>query len=248
MTRAGWLLCVAGLLLVLPAGAPAEFYRYTDRSGRTHFVDEFWKIPEEYRPQVGRYREKYDHLPEEQRILHLEADRSREQELEEERRRETERQLEELRRAEEAVRLRRAEEEERRRRRAEETEVEIAGNRVLVPVTLANHGLEAQVRLVLDTGASHTVIYRPIAERLRILTLARGQSRLAGGRTVHSEVGRLEAIQVGPVRMRDFPVVILPVEVEDPTCDGLLGMDFLQRVDYAIQYETSTVRWTPRHR
>ncbi len=245
MRRALLLFCL-GLGLLLPAKASPEFYRYTDRLGRTHFVDEFWKIPEEYRPQAGRYREKYDHLPEEQRILHLEAERSREREREEERRRETERQLEELKRQEEALRLRRAEEDELRRRRAEETEVEIAGNRVLVPVTIANHGLEARVRLVLDTGASHTVLYRPIAERLRVITLARGQSRLAGGRTVHSEVGRLEALQVGPVRMRDFPVVILPVEVEDPSCDGLLGMDFLQRVDYAIQYETSTVRWSPR--
>lgn len=236
------------VLLASPGPAAAEFYRYTDRFGRTHFVDELWKIPEEYRPQAGRYLEKYDHLPEEVRILQREADRSREEELEAERRRETERHLEELRQEEERIRARRAEEEERKRRKAEETEVEIVGNRILVPVKLSNHGLEAGVRLVLDTGASHTVIYRPVAERLRVLTLAKAQSRLAGGRTVHSEVGRLEALRVGPFTMRDFPVVILPVEGEDPLHDGLLGMDFLQRVDYAVQYETSTIRWSPRNR
>ncbi len=236
------------ILLATPQPALAEFYRYTDRFGRTHFVDELWKIPEEYRSQAGRYSEKYDHLPEEERILQRKADRSREEELEAERRRETERHLEELRQEEERIRARRAAEEERKRRKAEETEVEIAGNRILVPVKLGNHGLEAGVRLVLDTGASHTVIYRPVAERLRVLTLAKAQSRLAGGRTVHSEVGRLETFQVGPITMRDFPVVILPLEGEDLQHDGLLGMDFLQRVEYAVQYETSTIRWSPRSR
>ena len=36
-------------LFNLPANVAAEFYKYVDKEGRVHFVDEFYKIPEEYR-------------------------------------------------------------------------------------------------------------------------------------------------------------------------------------------------------
>ena len=50
-----------GLCCGLPVSA--EFYKYTDKSGRTVYVDEIRKIPAEYQNQVGRYAEKFDHLP-----------------------------------------------------------------------------------------------------------------------------------------------------------------------------------------
>lgn len=52
----------------------AEFYRYVDKQGRIHFVDDLSKIPPEYREKPKVYREKYDHLPEQERTIMMEKE------------------------------------------------------------------------------------------------------------------------------------------------------------------------------
>jgi hypothetical protein len=246
--RAGALALLAAAGIAAPGPAAAEFFKYTDRQGRTHFVDELWKIPAEYQGQAGRYREKYDHLSEGQKAQVVQSDLDRQQEAEQERRRQIDRQLDDLRRQEEEERLRRAERERRQELRATETPVTIANNQILVPVAFANGGLETDAHLIMDTGATHTVLYRPVATRLNILTIAKGQSKVAGGQTLHSEVGKVDAMRVGPITARDFPVVILSFEGGAPAYAGLLGMDFLSRVDYTIDYDAKVVRWKLRAR
>jgi len=241
--RAGAALLVLAACLALTVPAAAEFYKYTDRQGRTHYVDELWKIPADYRDQADRYREKYDHLGDEAKARALQADVDRQREVERQRR-----QVEsELRQQDEEDRLQRAERERQLEQRAIEVPVTIANNQILVPVGFTNGGVEADAQLVMDTGATHTVLYRPIANRLNILTVARGQSKVAGGQAVQSEVGKVDAMRVGPITARDFPVVILPFE-GTPAYGGLLGMDFLSRVDYTIDYEAQVMRWKLRSR
>lgn len=246
--RAGALALLAAAGIAAPGPAAAEFFKYTDRQGRTHFVDELWKIPAEYQGQAGRYREKYDHLSEGQKAQVVQSDLDRQQEAEQERRQQIDRQLDDLRRQEEEERLRRAERERLQELRATETPVTIANNQILVPVAFANGGLETDAHLIMDTGATHTVLYRPVATRLNILTIAKGQSKVAGGQTLHSEVGKVDAMRVGPITARDFPVVILSFEGGAPAYAGLLGMDFLSRVDYTIDYDAKVVRWKLRAR
>lgn len=246
--RAGALALLAAAGIAAPGPAAAEFFKYTDRQGRTHFVDELWKIPAEYQGQAGRYREKYDHLSEGQKAQVVQSDLDRQQEAEQERRQQIDRQLDDLRRQEEEDRLRRAERERLQELRATETPVTIANNQILVPVAFANGGLETDAHLIMDTGATHTVLYRPVATRLNILTIAKGQSKVAGGQTLHSEVGKVDAMRVGPITARDFPVVILSFEGGAPAYAGLLGMDFLSRVDYTIDYDAKVVRWKLRAR
>jgi predicted aspartyl protease len=241
-----WALAVfaAGLCWGVPT--KAEFYKYTDRSGRTHFVDEIWKVPEEYRGQVDRYREKYDHLPEGQKDVVIAAEQKRQHALEIEQQRQTERQLQDLLHQQEAERLRQAQAEMERQQKAAETPVTIAGNQVLVPVAFVNSGVEATAQLVMDTGATHTVLYRPLAVQLSVLTLSKGQSKVAGGQLVQSEVGKVDSLRVGPIAARDFPVVILPFEGNPLPYGGLLGMDFLRRVEYSIDFDKAIIRWKPR--
>jgi predicted aspartyl protease len=228
--------------------ANAEFYKYTDRSGKTHYVDEIWKVPEAYRGQVGRYREKYDHLPDGQKETVVETEQKRQQLLELERQRQTEMYIEELHQRQEAERLQQAEGEMQRQLKAAETPIIFAGNQILVPVSFVNNGLTAAGHLVMDTGATHTVVYRSFADRLNIITLTKGQSKVAGGHFVHSEVGKVESMQIGPITSKDFSVVILAFEGNSPTHGGLLGMDFLSRVEYSIDYEKSVIRWKLRSR
>lgn len=243
-----------GLLLALTAGlcfgppAAAEFYRYIDTSGRLHYVDEVWKIPAEYRDQAGRYREKYDHLPEGQKDAAIAAERRHQQALEIERQRQAENGLQEMQRQQEAERRQQAEAETERQRKAAETPVTIADNQILVPVAVVNNGVETTLQLVMDTGATHTVLYRSAAAQLNVVTLSRGQSKIAGGQFVQSEVGKVDALRVGPISAKDVAVVILPFEGGPMPYAGLLGMDFLRRVEYSIDYDQSVIRWKLRSR
>ena len=191
--------------LCIAAPAAAEFYKYVDRTGRPHYVDEIWKIPEAYRDQADRYREKYDHLPDGQKEESVAADQRRQQALEIEQQRETESQLQELAQQQKAERLRQAEAEMEHQRKAAETPVTVSNNQILVPVALSNGGVETSVQLVMDTGATHTVLYRPVAAQLNILTLVEGafQSRWRPARAIRGRQGRLPAGR--PHRGQGFP-------------------------------------------
>jgi predicted aspartyl protease len=232
----------------LGLSASAEFYKYIDGSGKTCYVDEIWKIPEEYRGQVGRYLEKHDGLPLDQKAQVMQADQDHRRALEVEQQRQTEIQLQELRQSQEDERARQAEADKQQQLKAMETPVTITNNQILVPVAFSNSGQETTAQLIMDTGATHTVLYRPVADQLNILTLTKGQSKVAGGQSVHSEVGRVDSMRVGPITARDFPVVILFFEGSSPGYGGLLGMDFLSRVEYSIDYESSVIRWKMRSR
>lgn len=243
---ARWVLVAfaAGLWCGIPASA--EFYKYVDKTGKTYYVDEVWKIPAEYQNQVGRYAEKFDHLPADQKSKAAESDQERQQALELEHQRQTEVLLRELRVREDLDRQRHAEIDRQNKSKAMETPVTISNNQIVVPVSFSNGGLEAAAQLVLDTGATHTVIYRSFASQLNILRLSAGLSKVASGQSVISEVGRVDAMKVGPIQARDFPVIIMPFEGPPTFYSGLLGMDFLSRVEYVIDYENQVIRWKLR--
>lgn len=235
---------VAVCLAASPLGA--EFYKYTDKSGRPVYVDEAWKIPAEYQNQLGRYAEKFDHLPEDQKGQAVESDQERQRAIELEHQRQTERLLRELRVSEDLDRQRQAEIDLQNKMKAMETRVTITNNQIIVPVSFSNGGLEAAAQLILDTGATHTVIYRSFARQLNILSLATGQSKVASGQSVFSEVGKVDFMKVGPIQARDFPVIIMSFEGPPIAYSGLLGMDFLSRVEYTLDYENQVIRWKLR--
>jgi predicted aspartyl protease len=127
-----------------------------------------------------------------------------------------------------------------------ETKVQIQDNRILVPVTISNIGIDISAHLLLDTGASHTVLHREIAEPLRIITLAKGYAKTAGGSTVFSEMGSVDLLKVGPIVMKGAQIIVLSHKGAPACYDGLLGMNFLSRVNYSIDYERQVIRWQVR--
>lgn len=224
----------------------AEFYKYVDKEGRTVFVDEIWKVPPEYVNQVGRYAEKFDHLSLEDKAGAVEFEKGRQQEIDQENQHRIQDRLAEMQQATALEQQRLEELNQQRRSKALETKVTIANNQILVPVEFKNGGLDAAGRLVLDTGATHTMLHRGFAAGLNIVTIHKGQTKLAGGQSVLSEVGKVDLLKVGPVLIKDFAVEILPFEGEPTPYHGLLGMDFLSRVDYAVDFENQTIRWKLR--
>lgn len=232
--------------LGLPGELRSEYYKYVDDDGRIFYVDDLSKVPEKYRPHIDVYKERYDNL------TGTEKDRAIEKDLQEQRikDREHQRQLEErlmdVHQLEKEERKKEAEEARQNVLKKLETRVILEDNRILVPVTLSNDGIELNTHLILDTGASQIVIYRSVADQLNIVAIKKGLAQVAGGQRVHAEAGQISSFKVGPYNMADAPVLVIAFEGGPVNHGGLLGMTFLKNVDYSIDYQNQVIRWKPK--
>jgi len=242
-----FIICIlmVDLWLYRPADLNAEFYKYVDRQGRVFYVDDLSKIPEEYQEQIKVYREKFDYLPEEERSRALERERVRIQQHEREQQLQTNEQLQEIQQAEEEERKRQAEQAKQKLMEQMQTHVIVEDNRILVPVTLVNNGIEVGVHLLLDTGASQIVLHREVATKLNIIALKKGLAKVAGGQNIYIETGEISSFKVGPFDMQKATVLIINHEGEALSYSGLLGMNFLKNVPYTIDYQNQVIRWQP---
>ena len=86
-------------------------------------------------------------------------------------------------------------------------------------------------RLILDTGASHTILSHEIARDLGLLANTHVTSvtlKTAGG-TVQAEMTQVGAVQVGEAEAKNVLVAIHDLPDAPPGIDGLLGLTFLQQ-------------------
>ena len=125
-----------------------------------------------------------------------------------------------------------------------ETQVIIRGNQVLVPVKLGYRGKEVSSRLLLDTGASTTLITQKVGKRLNIKAARSGAVRVADGRTVPVYTVNLDYIVVGPHRIAKFRTNMIDFRGHPPSFDGLLGMNFLRHVNYRVDFKRQVISWS----
>ena len=229
----------------MPPNSYSEFYKYVDDQGRVFYVDDLGKVPETYLDQIKVYREKYDNLSEQDRSQALQREHEQLQQQEQEKLLRINEQLQEAQAAEEAEKRKKADSAKQKMLETMQTRIIVDGNRILVPLTMVNNGIELDANLVLDTGASKIVLHRNVAEQLNIIALQKGLAQVAGGQNIYVETGQISNFKVGPFSMEKATVLIMAYEGPSVPYSGLLGMDFLKNVQYTIDYQNQLIQWQP---
>jgi hypothetical protein len=124
--------------------------------------------------------------------------------------------------------------------------VQTVNNVILVSVTLnRTHG----ATLLIDTGATGTLLTPGVAKRLGISPPADGRRRtilLLGGQQETVPVVQLSSLHIGDATVTDLEVGIYPIAPSVPIIDGILGNDFLGRFEMTIDHATRQLRLEPR--
>jgi clan AA aspartic protease (TIGR02281 family) len=109
---------------------------------------------------------------------------------------------------------------------------------VLVRAVL--HGREP-VMLLLDTGASHTLLAPAIAQRLGLSPTADAPTKTltrADGQPQTIPFVLCASLAVGEAVVEQLPVGITDVDPTAPSVGGLLGVDFLARFTVTLDHAT----------
>jgi predicted aspartyl protease len=102
------------------------------------------------------------------------------------------------------------------------------------------HGL----KFILDTGSTHSVVSRKIADGLAL-------SRSAGKvinveKSVTTEWAMLPELEVGPVRAKQVPVMVMDLDYFHSLgthVDGVIGLDLLRQNSFSIDFTDHRVRF-----
>jgi hypothetical protein len=125
------------------------------------------------------------------------------------------------------------------------TPVRLRGNQVLVPVRLSYRDTTVDAWLLLDTGATITVISNSLADRLGIKKGSTESllTRVADGREVNTSRTQVDSLAVGPKLKLNTEVVIMTSVGPVMDFDGLLGMNFLGEFSYHLDVNNQMIEW-----
>jgi len=118
-------------------------------------------------------------------------------------------------------------------------------NQVFVPVRISYRNTVVDAWLLMDTGATSTVISTDLADRLGIkpASTERRLSQVADGSVVQAYRTRVDFMAVGPKTKLNAEVSILPSNGPGMGFDGLLGMNFLGDFPYRLDMNTHVIEW-----
>ena len=119
--------------------------------------------------------------------------------------------------------------------------IELDDDHVLIRGTLNGH----DVRLVLDTGASHVLVTPEAAAAARIRRTAKIKFSAFGDRRGSAWMGVIDSIAIGPAVAEQVPVAIMPMPPPFQG-DGLVGLSFLKQFNIRLDYERKAVSFAPQ--
>ncbi len=119
------------------------------------------------------------------------------------------------------------------------------GNLFIVEATLLD---TREARLIVDTGASHTILSPALARELGLLSQSGGQGvtvKTAGG-PVQADVVTLAQVRVGEAVAQNVLAGVFDIADVPQGVDGLLGLTFLSRFLVTIDAEKGELSLRPR--
>lgn len=119
--------------------------------------------------------------------------------------------------------------------------VQFAGRSAIVSALL-NRSVTGS--LILDTGATSTVISRRLASLLSIRPTATMVGQTVGG-LITAPIARLSSLKIGRAELTDLSVIIHDFS-RDPRIEGLLGMDFLGQFRVSLDSQKQLLVLSPR--
>ncbi|WP_299179250.1 retropepsin-like aspartic protease [uncultured Neptuniibacter sp.] len=201
----------------------ARIYEYKDDSGRRIFVDRLSQVPAKYRDQLRSREEEKDQL-----------DRAALNRLQVERKTKSAA----LKISVEKARIREAMEKWI-------TPFELRANQILVPVTVVYGSRTGQLTLVMDTGASYTVVHKDSIKPLGAYLRPGGAAMVADGSVVKTQQVTFDRVEIGPYKSTNVTAGVLDFRGGATGSDGLLGMDFLYNARYKLDRENQKIYWDP---
>ena len=122
---------------------------------------------------------------------------------------------------------------------AEPIEIPFRQHQHLVVVRGSANGI-SDLNLVIDTGATYTVISRQLAKRMKIRT--DNVSAVSWGRNVDVRTGKLAEFAIGEAIFEDVEIRIGDLALaRGMQVDVLVGLDLLKRTNVTIDYASQTL-------
>ncbi|MBV6628213.1 MAG: retroviral-like aspartic protease family protein [Rivularia sp. (in: Bacteria)] len=94
--------------------------------------------------------------------------------------------------------------------------------------------------MIVDTGASGTVITQRMAKSLGVITVGKAKANTASAQSVEFPIGYVDSMEAGGVKVKKVAVAIAGSELQN----GLLGHDFFGNYDITIK--SDVVEFRPR--
>lgn len=213
---------ILAVLLSMPEAAEARIYEYVDSNGRKVFVDRLSKIPPQYRSQMKTREEqrkapKVNEKPKDFKLgSQLDLD-----------------ELDDLR------------EEIQAALKKWTTPFQFHANRIVVPVEVSYGAKTVQLSLVMDTGASSTVVHKSAIASLNAQLRKGANARVADGSVVKTKTINFDLVELGPFKAKSVTSSVLDYQGQQSPTDGLLGMDFLYQVRFEIDRANQVIIWEP---
>lgn len=222
MWSTGMKLKVAGMLCALLAQPVlADVYHYIDDKGRKIFVDRMSQVPPEFRDQLEVRKEPASKVREQAKGSTP-----------------SESSGPEVSGKSGDTNLAQVEADMKKL----EQPVVIENNSVRVPVILKYLNRTVSAALILDTGASHTLVYKNSIRTLGAIPKHSGFATVVGGAKLPAGVVKLNSMSFGPIKRTNAEVLVIEPE-STQEYDGLLGMDILSEVKFEVDFERKLLIW-----